>query len=218
MVAFVLAWGTFVLGTAAIFSAVERLRPRHRSRPTTGTIGLAAVLMGTNAVIGTHVGARGASTAIATVVVTWMLVELGHYGVHRTMHAVPALWRFHRHHHAADRPLTWASAWIVHPVDATLFALVTVAATAVVDGNLASSAVVVLGRRLWTVLLHANLAWPATWLDRVIATPPFHARHHDEARPPANFASTLALLDTLAGTADHAAWRSRTPGVARARR
>jgi len=37
-------------------------------------------------------------------------------------------------------------------------------------------------------------------IDRVVATPAFHHRHHCEDLPPANFASTLPLLDQLFGT------------------
>ena len=55
-------------------------------------------------------------------------------------------------------------------------------------------------RRAWTIVLHADLAWPPSALDRVIATPPFHRRHHREDLPPGNFASTLPVLDRVFGT------------------
>jgi sterol desaturase/sphingolipid hydroxylase (fatty acid hydroxylase superfamily) len=111
------------------------------------------------------------------------------------MHAVPLLWRFHRLHH--DAPLAWHVGWRVHPVDAALFALGTAAACWLAGAPLPTAAAFVIGRRVWTLLLHARVAWPASAVDRVIATPRFHRVHH-EAR--ANFASTLPVIDLVFGT------------------
>jgi sterol desaturase/sphingolipid hydroxylase (fatty acid hydroxylase superfamily) len=59
------------------------------------------------------------------------------------------------------------------------------------------AATFVIGRRVWTLWIHADLAWPASWLDRMIATPSFHRVHHETR---ANFASTLPLLDLVFGS------------------
>lgn len=201
MADFALGWA-LLAGLALVgFSALESVRPRHARRPSARTVALAIALMGGNAAIGVLLARRGDTHAALAIVATWVVMELGHYGVHRAMHRAPWLWRWHRLHHDPRRPLTWASAWIVHPVDAVAFAGVALGATLLVGGDLGVSAGVVVARRLWTVLLHADLAWPRSPLDRLLATPAFHARHHDEARAPANFASTLALLDELLGTA-----------------
>jgi sterol desaturase/sphingolipid hydroxylase (fatty acid hydroxylase superfamily) len=172
------------------------------------TVALACGLMGVNAALAVALARRGGSVDGAARCATWLLLELGHYGAHRAMHRVPMLWRFHRLHHEPRRPLTWASAWLVHPIDAAIFVGVALVATALGGGDLATSTTLVAARRLWTVLLHANVRWPASPLDRVLATPAFHARHHDEARAPGNFASTLALLDHVLGTAASVGSRS----------
>jgi hypothetical protein len=44
-----------------------------------------------------------------------------------------------------------------------------------------------------------RVAWPARPLDRIIATPPFHHRHHREDLTPASVASTFPVLDHLSG-------------------
>jgi lathosterol oxidase len=124
-----------------------------------------------------------------------LLVELADYGLHRAMHTLPLLWRFHRLHH--DEPLAWHVGWRIHPVDAALFALGTMAACWLAGAPLPAAAAFVIGRRVWTLLIHADIAWPASALDHVIATPSFHRVHH-EAR--ANFASTLPLVDRVFGT------------------
>jgi sterol desaturase/sphingolipid hydroxylase (fatty acid hydroxylase superfamily) len=182
MTGFVVAWALLVALALIGFTALESVRPRHARRPGAGTVALACGLMGVNAALGVALARRGGSVDGAARCATWLLLELGHYGAHRAMHRVPMLWRFHRLHHDPRRPLTWASAWLVHPVDAAIFVGVALAATALGGGDLATSTTLVAARRLWTVLLHANVRWPASPLDRVLATPAFHARHHDEAR------------------------------------
>jgi sterol desaturase/sphingolipid hydroxylase (fatty acid hydroxylase superfamily) len=128
-----------------------------------------------------------------------VLAELLLYGVHRAMHAVPALWRFHRLHHVRE-PLAWHVAWRSHPIDAALFAAATALACAIAGAPLPAAVWFVVGRRVWTVVLHANVAWCPTAADAVLATPAFHHRHHREDLAPANFAGTFALIDRVFGT------------------
>jgi len=87
-----------------------------------------------------------------------------------------------------------------HPVDAALFATCALLGGVLAGAGAPGAAWFVVGRRAWTVLLHANIAWPTSALDRIVATPAFHHRHHREDRAPANFASTLPVLDHLFGT------------------
>ena len=91
-------------------------------------------------------------------------------------------------------------------------ALAIAGASAAVGGGLPAAAWFVLARRAWAVVLHANLAWPPTALDYVIATPAFHDRHHREDLPAANFSTTLPILDLVCGT-----YRRARPVVTRAR-
>jgi sterol desaturase/sphingolipid hydroxylase (fatty acid hydroxylase superfamily) len=132
-------------------------------------------------------------------VLAGLVAELVVYWLHRAMHRVPWLWRFHRLHHDGA-PLAWVSAWRVHPVDAALFAAAALIGGVVAGSGAPAALGFVVGRRAWTVLLHADVAWPASPCDRVVATPPFHERHHREDLPAANFASTLPVLDQLFGT------------------
>jgi sterol desaturase/sphingolipid hydroxylase (fatty acid hydroxylase superfamily) len=200
MSAFVLGWAVFVAWSLATFTALERVWPRRRYRVPVTRIAAAAALM-----LGASLVARALATApvaapVVRVAAAWLVTELLHYALHRAMHRVPLLWRFHRMHHDGA-PLAWTTAWYLHPVDSALFAAAAVVAGVVTGAGVPAALWFVVGRRAWTVVLHANIAWPASRLDAVIATPPFHARHHREDLPAANFASTLPVLDRLFGTA-----------------
>lgn len=193
----VVGWGAWLAIGLFLGAAIER------RRPWTGGLWLSASLLAlevavarTAAALAPAPRAQGAWRAVMAFVV----VELAMYATHRAMHRVPALWRFHRLHH---RPvaLRWHHAWRRHPVDDVLFALTSAAAIGAIGATPWSVAVVVVLRRAWTIVLHAELAWPWSRVDRWFATPAFHRRHHDEAAAAANFAPTLAVIDRIFGTA-----------------
>ncbi|HEY5944974.1 MAG TPA: sterol desaturase family protein [Kofleriaceae bacterium] len=193
-----LGWLAFVAWSLVAFTLLERVRPRHHAHPGARRIALAAALLVVDAGLAQLVF-HVADLHGGRIVLTFVAAELLHYGLHVAMHRFPLLWRFHRLHHA-DAPLNWTTAWFVHPVDAVLIATAGVAAAVLAGGGAAAAAWFVVGRRVWTVVLHANLTWPASRLDGLVATPPFHARHHREDLPAANFAGTLSILDRIFGT------------------
>jgi len=200
MASFALGWLAFVAWAIATFTALERLVPRHRAPLPVHRIAIAAALLAAEGAIARAlVWTSPDPSSLARAVLAWLLAEAAHYAVHRAMHRVPWLWRFHRLHHDGE-PLAWATAWYVHPVDAALFAAATTLGAVVAGEGAPAMLWFLVGRRAWTVVLHANLAWPPSAIDRVVATPAFHHRHHCEELPPANFASTLPLLDQLFGT------------------
>jgi len=189
-----MGWVVFAAGATATFVALEQLAPRQAAPIGWRAIAVACVLLVVDGTI-MRLAPMPASGSTVRVVLALVLVELADYGIHRAMHAVPLLWQFHRLHH--DGELAWHVGWKLHPVDAALFAAGTSAACWLAGAPLPAAAAFVIGRRVWTLVLHGNLAWPASALDRVIATPAFHRVHH-EAR--ANFASTLPVIDHVFGT------------------
>jgi len=201
MATFGLAWILFVAWSYATFTAVERAVPRAPHRVSLRRIAIAAVLLAVEAALARAIIWTSPSPEpVLRIVAGWLITEVLLYWSHRAMHAVPWLWRFHRLHHDEREPLAWATAWYSHPVDAALFAACALAGGVLGGGGAPAAAWFIVGRRVWTVLLHANIAWPASALDRVIATPPFHHRHHRENLSPANYASTLPILDRVFGT------------------
>jgi sterol desaturase/sphingolipid hydroxylase (fatty acid hydroxylase superfamily) len=186
---FLLAWAGFVVWATATFTLLDRARPSARR------IALAAGLLAIDAAIARAI-VPISDASIARLVAAWLLAELALYWVHRAMHRVPLLWRFHALHHA-DAPVAWTTAWVIHPIDALLFAGCFVVAGAITGAGAAGAVWFIVGRRVWTIVLHADLGWPASALDCIIATPPFHRGHHAHG---GNYASTLPVLDRIFGT------------------
>lgn len=142
-----------------------------------------------------------APLAVAIAVV---LLDLAIYLQHVLFHAVPALWRLHRMHHA-DLDFDVTTGLRFHPVEIIL----SMALKLMVVVALGAPALAVL---LFEVLLnatsmfnHANLRLPS-WLDRVLrlvlVTPDMHRVHHSVTvrETNSNFGFNFAIWDRLFGT------------------
>lgn len=133
-----------------------------------------------------------------------VLLDMLIYFQHRVFHAVPALWRLHRVHHA-DPELDASSGLRFHPIEILLS--LGIKAVAVVALGAPAEAVLVFEVLLNASALfnHANLALPA-WLDRplrwVLVTPDMHRVHHSEIREEtdSDFGFCLSCWDRLFGT------------------
>lgn len=196
---FVAGWAAFVAWTLVVFTVLERAAPRRRHRPRVRAIAAAVGLLALDAAVTRGLTFAPPAAGLSRALAAFVVAEVATYGVHRAMHALPQLWRFHRVHHV-DEPLAWHVAWRTHPVDAAAFALAIGGASWLVGAPALIVAAFVIARRVWTVVLHANVAWPATRLDAFVATPSFHHRHHREDLAPANFASSLPVIDRVFGT------------------
>ena len=141
---------------------------------------------------------------VAAIVVSVLLLDALAYARHRILHAVPALWRFHRVHHA-DVHLDFTTAFRFHPVEAILtnatawaaIVLVGVAPRAVVAYEVFAS--------IFTVLTHVDGRLPGRLdaaLRSVAVTPAVHRVHHTEgvADANSNFGTVLSVWDRLLAT------------------
>lgn len=156
-------------------------------------------------------GERGWGLLNAVAAPAWLavpaaivLLDLAIYLQHVLFHAVPALWRLHRMHHA-DLEFDVTTGLRFHPVEIVLSMAIKLAVVAA----LGAPAVAVL---LFEVLLnatamfnHANVRLPAR-LDRVlrliVVTPDMHRVHHSviPAETNSNFGFNLPWWDRLLGT------------------
>jgi sterol desaturase/sphingolipid hydroxylase (fatty acid hydroxylase superfamily) len=200
--------------TALVELAVPLFARGERSRGRAGAnFGLSALTLALNwgmtslaAVVALRIGTDGRGLLAyaglplpALVAVSVVTLDLCTYAAHRSMHALPFLWRAHRVHHSdpfldvtstlRQHPLEglWRFAWIVFP--AWLLGL---PAAAVVAYRLLSV--------LQGILEHANVRVFAP-LDRIVSlvwvTPNMHKVHHSR-RPEetdSNYGNLLALFD-----------------------
>jgi sterol desaturase/sphingolipid hydroxylase (fatty acid hydroxylase superfamily) len=138
------------------------------------------------------------------IVLTVVALDFVIYLQHVLFHAVPALWRLHRVHHA-DPDFDASTGLRFHPVEIVLSLFIKLAAVALLGPP-------ALGVLLFEVLLnatalfnHANLKLPG-WLDRalrlVVVTPDMHRVHHsaDARETDSNFGFNLPWWDYLLGT------------------
>jgi sterol desaturase/sphingolipid hydroxylase (fatty acid hydroxylase superfamily) len=139
-----------------------------------------------------------------TIILTVVLLDLAIYLQHVMFHAVPALWRVHRMHHA-DLDFDVTTGVRFHPIEILLSAMIKFAAVAALGTP-------ALGILIFEVLLnatsmfnHGNVRIPAR-LERYVrwfmVTPEMHRVHHsivvDETN--SNFGFNLPWWDRLLGT------------------
>lgn len=217
MLALLLGTAVFLALMAGIFVPLEGWSPRRELVVPARTIGVCVALLFVDVVAMETIGgalldALAAArpvvegTSVARVAVALVLAELAGYAIHRLMHRVGWLWRFHAVHHGPTE-LHWLEAWRQHPVDFVLHGVAVGVPGALVGASLADLAALVLVRKTYTTFLHANLGWRLRGLERWIATPDYHALHHSHAPQDRdrNFAGMLPVIDRLFGT--HAAPR-----------
>ena len=140
----------------------------------------------------------------ATILISVVLLDLAVYFQHVLFHAVPALWRLHRVHHAdADYDVTTGLRF--HPIEI----LLSLGIKCAVIAALGAPAVAVLA---FEVLLngasmfnHANGRLPLVvdrWLRWLVVTPDMHRVHHSVVPRElnSNFGFNLPWWDRLFGT------------------
>ncbi len=126
------------------------------------------------------------------------------YLQHVLVHAVPALWRLHRVHHAdLDYDVTTGARF--HPIEIILSMLIKFATIVVLGPPLVAVVIFEVVLNAMAMFNHGNVRLPLG-LDRVlrliIVTPDMHRVHHsvedDEAN--SNFGFNLSVWDRLFGT------------------
>ena len=126
------------------------------------------------------------------------------YLQHVMFHAVPALWRLHRMHHAdLDFDVTTGSRF--HPVEILLSVLLKMAAVVVIGPPAAAVLIFEVLLNGTSMFNHGNVRLPVS-LDRVlrwfVVTPDMHRVHHSDipAETNSNFGFNLPWWDRLFGT------------------
>lgn len=129
----------------------------------------------------------------------FLLLELGIYVWHRTMHKVQPLWRFfHQLHHSAERVDIWGTFYF-HPLDMIGWALVTSLALVLGFGVSAEAAIAInVLATFYSMFGHLNVRTPRG-LGYVIARPESHSAHHERGVHGRNYGD-LPLWDMLFGT------------------
>jgi sterol desaturase/sphingolipid hydroxylase (fatty acid hydroxylase superfamily) len=215
-----------LLGSALLFVFIEKARPLRREQPVFREAWQTDLTH--FAVIHLLVGLLMAVTnGAAHALVTWadpdslqaavqrlpfplalllcvLLADLVQYGVHRSFHEVPWLWRFHAVHHSA-KTMDWLAGSRLHLVEVLITRSLVLAALLMAgfSRGVIDAYVVIVG--FHAVLNHANVNLPGRRLGplrHLIVTPSYHHWHHacEPAALGRNYAAHLPFIDRLFGT------------------
>jgi sterol desaturase/sphingolipid hydroxylase (fatty acid hydroxylase superfamily) len=155
--------------------------------------------------------ARGWGLFHALDIPTWAAVpaavialDLAIYLQHVLFHAVPALWRLHRMHHA-DLEIDVTTGARFHPIEILLSMGIKLGVVAALGAPAAGVLAFEVLLNVTSMFNHSNVRMPA-WLDRVlrwiVVTPDMHRVHHSIAarETNSNFGFNLPWWDRLFGT------------------
>ena len=203
---------------------LEQLFPLHREwLGSHGDVGTDAALGATNAVINFGfqplilAGAAGVAAwlsawigiglwpdgwpLIVQLVPALLLGELVEYSVHRSMHEVPWLWRFHAPHHSSTR-LYWLNAVRFHPVDVLLIGPSKLIPLVLLGAGGDVMALVLIFAAVHGSCQHANIPCRIGPLNWIFSMAELHRWHHSPVLAEANhnYGGNLIFWDIVFGT------------------
>ena len=133
-----------------------------------------------------------------------ILLDLAIYLQHVLFHAVPALWRLHRMHHA-DLDFDVTTGVRFHPMEILLSLLIKFGVIALFGASALSVLIFEVLLSATSMFNHSNIAMPAA-VDRIVrllvVTPDMHRVHHSilRAETNSNFGFNFPWWDRLFGT------------------
>jgi len=141
---------------------------------------------------------------IVAIIISIIAMDFIIYLQHVLVHAVPALWRLHRVHHAdLDYDLTTGSRF--HPLEIIISMLIKLATVAVLGPPIVAVIIFEVILNAMAMFNHANVGLPKSFdvfLRWVIVTPDMHRIHHsvEDDETNSNFGFNLSCWDRLFGT------------------
>jgi sterol desaturase/sphingolipid hydroxylase (fatty acid hydroxylase superfamily) len=138
------------------------------------------------------------------IIASVILLDLAIYLQHVMFHAVPALWRVHRMHHA-DLDLDVTTGARLHPFEIILSMLIKFGVTAATGASAAGVILFEVLLNATSMFNHGNVRIPVgldQYLRWLVVTPDMHRVHHSivSAETNSNFGFNLPWWDRLLGT------------------
>ncbi|MES9850976.1 MAG: sterol desaturase family protein [Candidatus Thiodiazotropha sp. L084R] len=138
------------------------------------------------------------------VVIAVILMDMVIYLQHVMVHAIPALWRLHRVHHAdPDYDLTTGARF--HPIEILLSMLIKITTIAALGPSVMAVLIFEVVLNSMAMFNHGNVSLPQRF-DRIlrwlVVTPDMHRVHHSviPKETNSNFGFNLSIWDRLMGT------------------
>lgn len=127
--------------------------------------------------------------------------DLSFYFVHRLLHTVPWLWRFHAIHHSSTN-MDWLATVRVHPFEQILTKSCQMIPLYWLGFSTEALAIYAVFSSAIAFFIHMNIGIKFPILKWIIATPEFHHWHHDRypQLKTQNLAVQLPIIDYIFGT------------------
>jgi sterol desaturase/sphingolipid hydroxylase (fatty acid hydroxylase superfamily) len=144
------------------------------------------------------------------------VVYLTTYWVHRSLHEIPSLWKYHAVHHSTEE-MDWLASSRLHVVELLATRLTGYLPIFIFGFAPAAVYAYLVFVSFHAIFIHANVRFRFPLLRWVIATPEFHHWHHSSEAPAIdkNYAGFLPIYDVLFRTTylpSHLASRFGTVG------
>ena len=219
----------WLLGISVAFAFIERLRPARPQQPVLRRgffLDLAHLLFNghfyavcTGAVVGAvagHVSAGIERAGItpssewlrelpfaAQFVIYLLVTDFLQWNVHRLLHRVPLLWKFHQVHHSV-LDMDWAGNFRFHWVELVVYKSALYVPMLWFGAEIGPLMAVAVFATAWGHYNHSNFDFGIGKLGYVFNSPQMHLWHHDrsdEGGVSKNYGIVLSLWDHLFGTA-----------------
>ncbi len=143
-------------------------------------------------------------------------VDITTYWIHRALHEVPALWKFHAVHHSTEE-MDWLASSRLHVVELLATRVTGYLPIFILGFAPAAVYAYLVFVSFHAIFIHSNVRFRFPVLRWVIATPEFHHWHHSSEAPAIdkNYAGFLPIYDVIFRTTylpDHLASRYGTVG------
>lgn len=127
-----------------------------------------------------------------------VVVDITTYWIHRSLHEVPALWKFHAVHHSSEQ-MDWLASSRLHVVELLMTRFVGYLPIFVFGFAPSALYAYLVFVSFHAIFIHANVRFRFPVLRWVIATPEFHHWHHssEPAAIDKNYAAFLPIYDVI---------------------
>lgn len=142
---------------------------------------------------------------IIQLLVLFIVRDFTHWNVHRLLHRVPFLWRFHKVHHSV-KEMGFAAHLRFHWMESVIYNIIQFIPLALLGFTLDDYIHIYVLTILIGHLNHANIILPLGPLKYIFNNPQMHIWHHAKDMPEGvrygcNYGLSLSLWDYLFGTA-----------------
>lgn len=135
----------------------------------------------------------------------FVIADFIQWNIHRLLHRVPWLWKFHKVHHSV-KEMGFSAQFRFHFMETIFYKSLQYFPLAAIGFGIQDFFIVHITAVLIGHINHANLNWDYGWFKYILNNPKMHLWHHAKALPEAhptgmNFGLSLSIWDYLFKTA-----------------